>query len=264
MEYKFTQDIENYEMYASGGILYASPGHPTFPIRLTNEIFRRCLAYRRGISDRYVIYDPCCGGAYHLTVLAYFNWDKIDSIIASDIDSQALGLATRNLSLLEPDGLDKRTQEISAMYQQFGKASHLASLEHAHILKQQLSQFHQNHPIPTRLFRADATNPQAIQTEWINQKVDIILTDLPYGWHSDWHPDTLALTQEATPTHQLLSALLPILSPHAVVAIATNKQDKIKHEQYQRLEKLSVGKRQVVILRPLAESELKSQMTHQD
>ena len=58
MQYKFTQERENYEAYASGGVLYAAPGHPAFPIRLANEIFRRCMAYRKaaGASGR------CSGG----------------------------------------------------------------------------------------------------------------------------------------------------------------------------------------------------------
>lgn len=250
MEYKFTPEKENYEMYASGGVFYAQPKHPAFPVRLSNEIFRRCRAFL-GVSTPCHLYDPCCGSAYHLAVMAYFNWDNIASISASDIDSDTLIVAKRNLSLLELGGLDRRIGEITNLYEQFGKESHASALHHATLLKNQLTEFHAIHPIQTHLFHADATDSTAIQQEWDDNKVDMVITDIPYGWHSEWHPESLALTTKTDPIQNLLEALLPILQPHAVVAIAAGKQDKIRHARYTRLDKMSIGKRQVVILRPI-------------
>lgn len=43
MEYKYTNN-ENYEDFASGRVLYHVGGEPTFPIRLTLELFERCLS----------------------------------------------------------------------------------------------------------------------------------------------------------------------------------------------------------------------------
>jgi len=79
MPYKFARDRENYELFAGGGVLYSAPGHAAFPVRLTNEIFGRCMALwdAEGGGRRPTLYDPCCGGAYHLTTLAYFNWNRI-------------------------------------------------------------------------------------------------------------------------------------------------------------------------------------------
>lgn len=250
MEYKFTPEKENYEMYASGGVFYAQPKHPAFPVRLSNEIFRRCMAFG-GYSTPCHIYDPCCGSAYHLAVIAYFNWDKIASITASDIDSDTLTFAKRNLSLLERDGFDRRIGEITQLYERFGKESHATTLHHATILKNQIDQFLAIHPIQTHLFHADATDNSAIQQEWDDKKVDMVITDIPYGWHSDWHPNSLAVTTKTDPIQNLLEALLPILHPQSVVAIAAGKQDKIRHACYARLDKMSIGKRQVVILRPV-------------
>lgn len=250
MEYKFTPEKENYEMYASGGVFYSHPKHPAFPVRLSNEIFRRCIAFW-GLSTPCHIYDPCCGSAYHLAIIAYFNWHKIASITASDIDANTLVFAKRNLALLESSGLDTRIAEITKLYEQFGKESHITALRHATILKNQLTQLHAIHPIKTHLFGADATEGIAIQHEWGDKKVDMVITDIPYGWHSEWHPESLALTTKTDPIQNLLEALLPILQPHAIVAIAAGKQDKIRHARYTRLDKMSVGKRQVVILRPI-------------
>ncbi len=252
MEYKFTPDRENYEMYASGGVLYSAPGHTAFPVRLATEIFRRCLALRahQGESDRCVLYDPCCGSAYQLTTMAYFNWHSIERIIGSDIDADALSVAARNLSLLDLNGLDRRINEISTLYQQFGKASHSIALKNALELKQRLSELIASHKIDTQLFRADVTDRQAVSAELAEAPVDVVMADIPYGQHSNWDAATAALVSATDPVHQLLESLLPVMRPNAVVAVAAAKKDKIRHEQYQKLERFTVGKRQIVILRP--------------
>ena len=252
MEYKFTSDQENYALYASGSVLYAVPGHPAFPIRLANEIFRRCMAYRKswGVANRCVLFDPCCGSAYHLTTLAYFNWTDIAQIHASDIDADALSIAARNLSLLNLNGLERRIQELADMAQKFGKLSHATSLTHAGVLKQELASLVEDHNIQTRLFRADATDSQAVQAHWDGRAVDVVMTDVPYGRQSSWSFDTPPL-ETVDPVYALLDSLLPILQPDSVVAVTSAKKDKVRHERYKRLERFNVGKRQVALLRPL-------------
>ena len=239
-------------MYAAGGVLYAAPGHTAFPIRLANETFRRCMAFRdtEGESGPCILYDPCCGGAYLLTTLAYFNWHKIKRIFGSDIDVEALCLAARNLSLLKVDGLDRRIKELSAMSQQFGKPSHSASLRNAMILRHRLLELSEDHRIKTHLLRADATDRSAIMAELVDIKVDVVITDIPYGQHSHWRSDTSTSASATNPVRQMLESLLPVLSPKAIVAIAAAKTDRIAHEGYQQLKKFKLGKRQVVFLRP--------------
>lgn len=252
MEYKFTSERENYEVYASGSVLVAAPGHPAFPVRLANEIFRRCLAYRQtwGANGRCVLYDPCCGGAYHLTTITYFNWPYIEGIYASDIDPDALSIAARNLSLLEPTGLDQRIAELSDMAVAYGKESHTTALTNAALLKAQLMDLRGAHPIPTQLFHADATDKQALATALTHIRIDIVITDIPYGQQTEW--DTKMSPDKATnPLMRMLDALLPRLNANAVVAVAAAKRDTIRHEHYQRLEKFNVGKRQIALLRPL-------------
>jgi hypothetical protein len=97
MKYLFATKRQNYSDYASGKVFYGLPEHPAFPIRLASEILQRCFAKRK-TRDRCVLHDPCCGGAYHLTTLAYLHWDRIDAIIGSDINADALALAERNLA----------------------------------------------------------------------------------------------------------------------------------------------------------------------
>jgi hypothetical protein len=47
-----------------------------------------------------------------------------------------------------------------------------------------------------------------------------------------------------------LEALFEFLSPHSIVAIASDKLQKASHEKYKRLEKFQLGKRKVIILQP--------------
>ncbi len=121
MQYKYATERANYADLASGHVFYSLPGHPALPVRLASEIYQRCLALRgQGISPC-TIYDPCCGAAYHLSVIAYLHWESIYRVICSDIDEKAVRLAERNLGLLTPGGIKRRSREISAMVHLYDK-----------------------------------------------------------------------------------------------------------------------------------------------
>lgn len=253
MQYLFIKKEQNFSDYASGQVFYSYPGRPALPIRLTSEIFQRCKAIceANGAAGPYTIYDPCCGGAYHLSTLAYLHWPDISEIIGSDIDEEALSLAKRNFSLLTEAGLNKRITEISGALGAYGKSSHEAALESADRLRSLLLQLTNVKEVKTLLFRADATDNQVIGQELKGRKVDIIITDVPYGQQSTWQRFDPTTSLPSNFLWSMLDALLPILSPETIVAVAANKQQKVRHEQYQRLERFKVGKRQVVILKPV-------------
>jgi 23S rRNA (guanine2535-N1)-methyltransferase len=252
MDYKYTQAHESYEMYAGGGVFYSAPGLTAFPVRLAVEIFRRCQAIRaaQGAHGPAVVYDPCCGGAYHLATMAFFNWNQIAGIYGSDIDDDALGIAARNLSLLTLDGMDRRIADLTGLYQQHGKASHEAALQHAQQLRQRLAEAVRHHPLATQLFGADATDAAAIAAALPNVKINVVLTDIPYGRLAGWGAGSLALMRGGDPIHHLLESLLPVLSDNSVLAVAAAKKDKIVHACYERLTRMQVGARQIVIMRP--------------
>jgi hypothetical protein len=80
------------------------------------------------------------------------------------------------------------------------------------------------------------------------KSVDLVFTDVPYGQHSQWYRSG---KQEAlNPIRAMLDALIGVLSASSVLAIVSDKQQKMTHERYQRLEQFQVGKRRVVILKP--------------
>src|SRR5438105_11677365 len=108
MPYRFASERQNYSDFAAGKVFESLPHSAFFPVRLASEIFQRCmdLRTREGLRERIVLYDPCVGGGYLLSVIAYLHWQQIERLIGSDINPEALELARRNTSLLTLQGLD--------------------------------------------------------------------------------------------------------------------------------------------------------------
>ena len=249
MQYKYVTEQSDYSDLASGRVFHSLPGHPAFPVRLASEIFQRCIAHRQAlyqVSDPCTLYDPCCGAAYHLSVLAYLHREHIREVIGSDIDEKAVALVKRNLELVSVTGLEQRIAEIAEMSHRYGKASHQEALKSAQRLRDNAIQGSQNYPVQTLCFRANATSRKEISDQVGARSVDIIFTDIPYGQHSNWQGSDLP-----NPISGMLDALKPSLSPTSVVAIAADKQQKVTHENYQRIEHFQIGKRRVVMLKPI-------------
>lgn len=179
-----------------------------------------------------------------LTSLALLHGGAVSAIFASDIDEGVVALARRNLSLLTGEGMAERVRQIQAMLAAYGKDSHREALESALRLQEVVRQ--SGHSIRTECFAADAT--EAVCGRMIlPQSIDMVITDLPYGDLVEWsHRE-----EDGQPIGRVLDNLLPVLAPHAVAAVIAAKQERIQHEKYRRIERFSVGKRQIVLLRPL-------------
>lgn len=252
MQYKYVKEQVDYSDFASGRVFYSLSGHPAFPVRLASEIFQHCVVSRKKIyndSSPCTLYDPCCGAAYHLSVLAYLHREHIREVIGSDIDEKAVALASQNLGLLGVAGLDKRISEISTMYDLYNKDSHKDALASAYVFKDRISAFAQEHPLVTKVFQASATDSKTIIKNVKTRSVDIVFTDIPYGQHSQWRG--LNSNELADPSWLMLNALLEILSTSSIVAIVSDKQQKVSYEGFQRVEQFQIGKRRVVILKPI-------------
>src|SRR5215217_5982796 len=161
MQYKYEKAVVDYSDLASGRVFYSSPGYPAFPVRLASEIFQRCLAYRASIyqeTSACTLYDPCCGTAYHLSIIAYLHGARLREIIASDIDEKAVAFAKRNLGLLSLAGLDQRILEITSMLNEYKKDSHREALASAQLLRDKIAALVQERPLATSVFQASATD----------------------------------------------------------------------------------------------------------
>jgi 16S rRNA G966 N2-methylase RsmD len=250
MQYQFAVERPDYSDLSSGRVFYSLPGHPAFPVRLASEVFQRCLALRKanGLTEPCILYDPCCGAAYHLGILAYLHGEVIQSVSASDVDADVIRAAQRNLSLLRVDGIAGRIVEITALLNQYGKESHREALESARTLQQRIKFLAREHPIQIDVFQADVFERQALKNHFRDRKADIVFSDVPYGLRSRWQ----ASGTIQNPLWTMLDVLLEILTPESLVAIASDKTQKPAHEKYRRLEHFQVGKRRVVILQPAA------------
>ena len=228
MEYRFCP-AGNFEDYASGRVLYGGRGVPNFPVRLIVEIFGRARALLKG-RERLRVYDPCCGGAYALTVLGFFCGSCIGKIYASDISPDMVGIAEKNLGLLTQVGLDKRRAELERFLASSGKPSYADALRSLDRLRGDLTR-----EIETEVFAADCTGPLP------ELRPDVILTDVPYG--------NLARWQGEDALHAMLGRLWEISSDGTILAVCADKSQKLRSDQWIRMEKQNVGKRRFEIFR---------------
>jgi SAM-dependent methyltransferase len=226
VKYRFESSPTDYSDLASGSVLRSAPGRPAFPVRLASELFQRAFDFWASEHDfkrPCTLYDPCCGAAYGLTTLKLLHWELIRHVIGSDIDQTALDLAKLNLGLLEPEGLRARTREISALVQQYGKASHIAALDSAERLLSLIENRSAKNPAQVSLFRADALRAADVVAGLGGTSADLVFVDLPYGKRTHW-------VSEDEPTQgdtigRLLDSIRSVTAPGAVIVIVTHRSD---------------------------------------
>lgn len=248
MQYRFAKEHLDYSDLSSGRVFYSQPGRPAFPVRLANEIFQRCIMIRSAHfqdSAPCTLYDPCCGAAYQLSILAYLHRGLIRKVIGSDIDGEAVALARRNLGLLSIDGLDIRINEISTMIEQYHKDSHKQALKSACAMREKIFALAQTYPLEAKVFQASAVDSREIIKNIGLKSVDIVFTDIPYGQHTHWKISRT--DKQRSPLWSMLEALTAVLSPSGIVAVVADKGQTVSHDDYQRIEHFQVGKRRVVI-----------------
>lgn len=237
MNYKYIEN-KNFEDYASGRVIYQKSGFPNFPVRLSSEIFMTCLDIIGKKDSKATIYDPCCGGAYLLTVLGLMFGDKIECIYASDISVDAVELAKENLNLLTIDGMENRKSQLVEIYNKFGKESHKEAILSADNFLKQI--YSQDSLITCSVFTADITKQNSLSQE--NFKADIVFTDIPYGNLVSWSDSSqLAIDK-------LLDTIEAVLNENSIVAISSDKTQKITNTGYKIIRKIIVGKRKIELL----------------
>jgi len=239
MEYKYCEN-KNFEDFACGRVIYYKSGMTNFPVRLAQEIYGRCVSYLQK-KDDICIYDPCCGGGYLLTVLGFLNMGSINMLIGSDISNEAVELAWHNLSLLTEEGLEKRIRQLDNYYSEFGKQSHKEAIDSAKRLMHIVKKYDKKPAIS--VFKGDILAKETLTAK--DFKADIVITDVPYGNLVSWQ----GAGQD--PINVLIENLMPILKPESVVAICSDKRQKMAVENFKRLERQRVGKRKFEILTPL-------------
>lgn len=230
MEYKYCED-ENFEDLSSGRVIYGTSGAPNFPVRLGNEIYRRCTALFPG-KESFTVYDPCCGGGYLLAVLGFCN-HNIGRIMASDVSDRMVSVAAKNLALLTLQGLDGRERELTDLIRQYGKSSHLEAVESLRRLRNRLVR-----NVESTVFTADCT--QALP---LAGAPDIIITDVPYGNLVAWE------SGERDSLQAMYRQLAMAAHSDTVLAVIMDKRQRYQGDSWNRLERQVIGKRKFEIYR---------------
>ena len=217
-------------------------------VRFFNAVLR--FALLKQLTGPCLLYDPCCGGAYLLSTLAYLHWKDINRILASDVDTDALKTAASNFALLTDAGLAQRIVHINRLIALYNKGSHREALVSAQRLRSRLVHQNADHILTTGLFKADVLKPDELISNLAREHLDVVIADIPYGSHSFWHLDSMTDSPHQDVVWHMLQSLSHVLSPQSVVAICADKGQKVAHERYRRLERFQVGKRRIVILQP--------------
>jgi hypothetical protein len=251
MPYRFAHERPDYTDFAAGPVFYSLPGRPAFPVRLTTEIFQRCQAYLRsaGSAGPYMVYDPCCGSGYLLAVLGYLHRPTIRHLAGSDVDTDVIPLAARNLALLTLAGVEARIAQLAELSEQFGKPSHAQALASAERLRARLLAYRRLPPIQRQVFVANALSATELRAHLAPGAVDIVITDLPYGQRTSWQAAGSA-AEGFDPEWQLLEALRGVVAPASIVAITAGKQRKAAHDGYLRVGQIQIGKRRTLFFAP--------------
>jgi 23S rRNA (guanine2535-N1)-methyltransferase len=250
MVYKYATKLD-YTDLSSGRVLYSSPGFTALPVRLADEVFQRCVSFLKtsGKPERLTLYDPCCGGGYHLAVIGILHAHLLKKIIGSDIDEEAVSLARKNISLVSIEGLKIRYNEINKMSLLHGKSTHRDALLSVDRLCELIKYVPENHQIEKDILIADALNTNNMTGNFGHYKVDIVLTDVPYGQLSEWHTVKNNCIDNNDHLNLLLESVSKIIKPDGIVGIISAKKQKPMHDSFKRIEKFNAGKRRVEILR---------------
>ena len=235
MEYLYAPK-EDYTFLAGGNVIKHFSGMPSFPVRLTLELFER--AYRCIGKEKIALYDPCCGSGFSLTVLGMIEQDKIAALYGSDVEPACVEAASCNVSLVKREGLlAAREKLLSKEETSEERRSQLAGSV------DRVLPYLVNPAMHTAVFRHDILDSPP-SAEVLPEKIDCVFADIPYGSMTEWKtagscPD---------PAQTFLENISELLSETGVLILCGTKALKIGSEGFRRRTKFSVGKRLVYFL----------------
>jgi 23S rRNA (guanine2535-N1)-methyltransferase len=200
MQFKFANAL-SYQDLGSGQVLHSAPGFPSFPARLGIELFERA---REVAGVEYAsFWDPMCGAGGVATTIGIACGDAVSRILATDISTDSLAIAQRNLSLTSAEGISRRIGDLKR------KGAHPSRILSA----ERLAKIVRCRKIPFRTTVADVTNSASLKAI-VPGSVDVVFADVPYGLRTSWQ------STSSTPIASMIAALWHVLPPHGVIVIA--------------------------------------------
>jgi 23S rRNA G2445 N2-methylase RlmL len=187
-----------------------------------------------------VLWDPCCGSGYLLTVIALLHRTMLRSVLATDIDPQAVELARQNLALLDPAALIAREHELAERAERFDKPSYLDTAQAAHRLSAKLTRQGGGLPVLTREANVFDRKDLAAAVRDVNP--DVVITDVPYGEQTAWLG-----ANDGADVPEMLAAIASVLPEDAVLGV-TVRGRRVPLGGARRRESLKIGTRAVALL----------------
>lgn len=231
MNYRFCED-QDFSDYACGRVLRGGAGMPNFPARLALELYGRGASHLPADAE-IVLWDPCCGSGYLLTVAALRGQPVPRCVLASDIQEGAVSLARENLALISAEGRAARQEALRAHLQEFGRESYALALESLDRIGAQCV----GRQVETEVRVHDVL----AGGQPFDRRPNLVVTDVPYGCLVSWQGERAELGQ------YLLQALAPALDAGAVAVVCMDKKQRVCSDGYVRLEKEQIGKRRFEI-----------------
>ncbi len=203
---------ESYEDAGGGRVIHSAPGFPGFPPRLAVELFERARLLTG--RERVGLWDPMCGAGGIPTAVAMLRPERVQRVLASDVDPAAVTLAAKNLALATPAGLAERRRELTA---RGADADRLAAIDRL------LDVPGRSSALRTDAVEADVTDAGSLARLDLDG-IHVALCDLPYGTQTSWS----AATSAGPPAAAALETLGAVLPTGAVIVFVTTERDDLR------------------------------------
>ncbi|MUL41647.1 rRNA methyltransferase [Streptomonospora sp. PA3] len=236
MAYRYATERRDHSDLAGGNVLRSAPGHPGFPVRLTDELLQRAAA--RLPAGPLALWDPCCGSGHLAATAGLLHRDRLGWLLATDTDPAALSLAERNLALLTVEGLAERERELRTGAAELDKPALLERAGGAARLAERLRGL--GGDLGHTVRAGDVFAPAEPE-----RPVDLVLTDVPYGGLTAFANAPAA----GEPVPALLRALCAVLPDHAVLAVTARTRKVALPEGVRALERVRAGNRAAALVR---------------
>lgn len=238
MSYRLVTSRHNYRDLASGHVFHSLPGFPAFPVRLAHEMFLRAASHLPA-ERPLIVWDPCCGSGYLASVVGVLNRARVEKLVCSDIDPDAVALAARNLALLTEHRLRQRRAELLARAAEYGRSGYTEAAEATNRLALMIREG--GGDLPAVSFVADAFDHGQLAATRPAPPPDLVLTDVPYGNQTTWKG---SMPDGCEPTTALVRSLCQVLPQHAVIALSVQaRRVSLGGGGIRALERFRLGKR---------------------
>lgn len=214
---------DTFDDAGGGRVVHSARGFPGYPPRLAVELFSR--AREMVGRSRVGMWDPLCGAGGIVTSIGLLRPTEVRRLLATDVNPDAVQLASRNLSLVSRSGLLARRQELT---ERMADPEQRIDPERLRALDRLLTRDGRGDDIAVAALRANATDATDLGRLDLDG-VDIAFADLPYGIQTDAVAEGAGGAVEPTEFGRaVFTAVSSALPSGAVVVLSTTERDHLR------------------------------------